>query len=187
MSIKNIFAGKPKTAAGGVYVGATTTTGPADAATALDAAFGALGRVNEDGLSRTIDRATSSWKDWSGSVYRTITTEHSVKYTLTFLESSFVVLCEVFGEENVTQVANLITVRHNASDRVDRSWVFEMADGAQGLREYVPAGQVIVAAGETVFNTEAPVSFTVEIEAHDDEDGNKAYSFIEDGAFVAGI
>jgi len=185
MSKNEIYTGKPKTAAGGVYVAATTVTGPVDAATALPDGFEPLGRVNEDGLSRTIDRSTTGWKDWSGSIFRTVTTEHTVKYSLVFLEATLPVLTEVFGEDNVTQDGTLITVRGNASDRTDRSWVFEMADGDAGIREYVPAGQIVVAAAETVFNTEAPISFAVEIEAHEDEDGQKFYTYLESDAFAA--
>lgn len=184
MSTQHIYAGKPKTAAGGVYVADTTAPAPVDAKTALDAEFSPLGRVSPDGLTRTIDRSTTDWRDWSGSSYRTITSEHSVTYSLTFLESTYPVLCEVFGTENVTQTGTLITVAHNSSDRKDRSWVFEMADGDAGLRECVPFGQITEAASETVFNTEAPVSFTVTITAHEDEDGNKAYSHIEENAFA---
>jgi hypothetical protein len=184
MGISSIYSGKPKTAAGGVYVGETDIEGPTDAATSLPIGFSPLGRVNEDGLSRSIDRSTTQWKDWSGSVYKTVTSEHSVKYTLTFLEATLPVLEEVFGSENVTQVDTLITVQGNASDRVDRSWVFDMADGNAGIREYVPAGQIVVAAAETVFNTEAPISFTVEIEAHEDADGQKFYTYIESDAFA---
>lgn len=181
-SANNVIVGKARTT-GAVYVADITVTAPVDAASALDPAFTNLGLVNKDGATRSIEKTTETLEAWTGP-YKTITTEHSVKYSTTLLESSYVVLCEVFGKKNVTQEGDLITVRHNDADLPARAWALEMASSENAVREFIPNGVITSAAPETTFNASTPVEFPIEIEALVDAFGNKAYSFTELGAFA---
>lgn len=176
----NVIVGKPL-ASGGVYAGATTATLPADANTALAVGFTNLGYVSEDGLSQTIDSDTSNIVAWGGDTVKTIRTTHDVSYTLAFIETSAAVLGEVFGSDNVTTATGLTTVTITSGELPRRAYVFEMSDGNKRVRVVVPNGQ-ITNLDDISWTDADPVSYPVTISAYPDDDGVKAYLYLEDEA-----
>lgn len=176
----NVRVGKPKLT-GGVYSGATTVTLPLDAATALGTGIDGLGYVSDGGLTQTIDSDTTNIVAWGGDTVRTVRTTHDVSYGLEFLETSEAVLTEVFGEENVTVVDGLTTVAITSTELPRRVYVFEMRDGGSDIRIVVPNGQIALSGDVTYVDGEA-VRYPVTISAYPDEDGVKAYHYIEASA-----
>lgn len=176
----NVLVGKPLST-GGVYAGATTATLPLDANTTLDAGLINLGYVSDAGLSQTIDSDTSNIVAWGGDTVKTIRTTHDVSYGLTFIETSAPVLSEVFGEDNVTTATGLTTVKINSAELPRRAYVFEMSDGNKRIRVVVPNGQ-ITNLDDIAWTDADPVGYPVTISAYPDDDGNKAYLYLEDEA-----
>jgi hypothetical protein len=181
----NVVAGKPL-ATGGVLIGATTATGPADATT-TPTGFTASGYVGEDGVTESNERSTDRIRAWGGDTVKVVQTEHNVTYAFTFLETlNTDVLKAVYGDDNVTPTAatstvgKLHTVLVNAATLPHKSFVFEVKDGDAKIRIYIPDGQ-ITEVGEITYSDSEVVGYQVTIEAFADASGNKAYKYMNDG------
>ena len=171
-------------ASGYAFAGATTLTSPTDASTALPVGFTGLGLVSEDGVTRTIDRETTTVRDWAKRPVLTTEDSFGVSYEMTLMSATVATLREVFGARNVAESDGVITIRHRPGAMPDRFWVLEIASGEDGIREVIPSGQV-VAVSETTFAASSPIQFTITIEAHADAGGDLARTLIEKGAFAA--
>lgn len=187
---KKVVAGAPL-ATGGVLLGPLATAAPTDAATALAAGFLAAGYVGEDGVTETNERSSNRVRAWGGDTVKVVQTEHNVTYKFTFLETlNTGVLKAVYGEDNVAVTAatptsgTLHTVQINAKTLPHQSFVFEVKDGDARIRIYVPDGQ-ITEVGDVVYSDGDVVGYEVTVEAFADENGNKAYKFLDDGIFSA--
>lgn len=181
-----ILAGAPVTATGGVLTAPLGTTGPTSAVDVI-AEFIKNGFVGEDGVTKTIDASDEKIKAWGGSTVKIVRTEHSVSYTFTFLESANAdVLKLIHGEENV--IVTPPTIDHGGQVEIrergeliePQAFVFDMKDGKNRIREFVPNGQ-LSHTGDVQFVHSAIISYAVTIEAFPDDDGVKAYSFMDDG------
>ena len=172
-----VLIGKPKST-GGVYAGPLATAAPDDAATALAVGFVDLGYVSDEGVTQAKSSDQESIKAWGGDEVRVVSTSDSITYKLTLIETNNAVLAEVFGESNVSEAAGVTTVTLNSATLPQRSYVFELVDGANAIRIYVPVGQ-ITATGDVSFVDGEAIPFEIEISAYPDAEGNKAYWFIE--------
>lgn len=181
-----ILAGAPVTATGGILTAPLDTTGPTSAIDAL-VSFIKNGFVGEDGVTKTIDASDEKIKAWGGATVKVVRTEHAVSYTFTFLESAnATVLKLIHGDENV--IVTPPTVDHGGQVEIRErgeliepmAFVFDMKDGKNRIREYVPNGQ-LSHTGDVQFVHSAVISYTVTIEAFPNADGVKAYSFMDDG------
>lgn len=181
---QNTMAGKPDVT-GGIAVAPVGTARPTDATTPLIPEWKKLGLVSDDGVTRTIDRTTESWKEWGGSEYRSVTSEHTLQYAFTLVEVMRLdVLHFIFGKDNVTRVDGVTTIKINAKQPPVVSVLFlivdEEGDVKRNWREYIPRAQVIAGANDLVFKAGEPIRFAVELKGLIDAEGNKAYSIIED-------
>ena len=109
---------------------------------------------------------------------RVVQTDHTVTYSLTFLESSPVILKAVYGEDNVVETDGLVTVKVNSDTLEHRSWAFEMKDGDKRIRIFVPDGQII-SRGEITYTHSGAIQYEVTIEAFPDANGDKAIKVLE--------
>jgi hypothetical protein len=186
-----VLAGKPL-ATGGVLVAPTGSTAPTNAATALDAAFKALGYVGEDGLTEAAERSTDKIKAWGGDVVKVVQTDYAVTYTFTLIETlNADVLKTVHGASNVTTTAATVStgtiqaVKLNSDTLTRQAFVFEVKDGAARIRIYVPQGQ-ITEVGEVTYSDEDVIGYEVTVEAFRDSTlGANAIKYIDDGVFSA--
>lgn len=185
-----ILAGAPVDATGGVLSAPIGTTGPTSAIDEL-IEFIKTGFVGEDGVTKTIDASDEKIRAWGGDTVKIVRTEHSVSYTFTFLESAnAAVLKLIHGEENVivtpasTTAGGQVEVRERGELIEPMAFVFDMKDGKARIREYVPNGQ-LSHTGDVQFVHSAVISYSITIEAFPDEDGVKAYSFMDDGETTA--
>ncbi|MFE9497266.1 hypothetical protein [Streptomyces collinus] len=187
----NVLAGKPL-ASGGVLVAPVGSTAPTNAATALDAAFKALGYVGEDGLTESAERSTDKVKAWGGDVVKVVQTDYAVTYQFTLIETlNADVLKTVYGASNVTTTAatsttgTLQAVKLNSDTFPRQSFVFEMKDGDSRIRIYVPQGQV-TEVGEVTYSDEDVIGYEVTVEAFRDSAlGANALKWLDDGKFSA--
>jgi hypothetical protein len=185
----NVVAGVPL-ATGGVLLGALAAAAPTTASGALTG-FTAAGYIGEDGVTETNERSTDRIRAWGGDTVKVVQTEHNVSYQFTFLETlNADVLEAVYGEDNVTTTAatastgTLHEVRVNGASLPHRSYVFEVKDGDAKIRIYIPDGQ-ISEVGDITYSDSEVIGYQVTVECFGDEDGVKAYKFLDDGKFSA--
>lgn len=186
----NVLAGKPL-ATGGILRGATGSTLPTDATTALDAAMKALGYVGEDGVTETQDRSTTKIKAWGGKTVKVVQTESSVTYQFTLIETLNVeVLKAVHGDANVTTTAatttkgTLQTVKVTGEQLGHATFVIEVKDGDARVRICIPDGQ-ITEVGDITYSDEEVIGYQVTVECFPDSNGVAATKYLDDGVFSA--
>jgi hypothetical protein len=168
-------------ATGGFYAAPVGTELPTDAKTALDPAFKCPGYVNKDGLKRATSVDQHEVIAAGSKLIKSVPKVKHVSYDLTLMQSDMPALIEVFGPENVTKnAAGVIEIKHNAKAMPLRSFVFEMADGVNSLREVVAIGQV-VKVGDAHFGIGEEVTYPITIQAMDDENEDKAKTYQEFG------
>lgn len=172
----NVSVGKPL-AAGGIFSAPLNADTPDDATTALTG-FADLGYVSDSGLVNSISTDTTDINAWGGDRVLTVRTSRSETFSWTFIETNAKVLAEVYGTENVEEVAGAITVIHNSKDTPNRQYVFEIAlTGNRVKRIVVPNGK-ITEVGDVTYVDGDPIGYEVTLSALPDENGNTAYEYI---------
>lgn len=171
---------------GTVYVAPTGSTGPADATTALDAAFVDLGANNEDGLALAPSRTIEKVRSWQAAkATRTIITEDDLTISFVLQQWNDDTIALMFGGGTFS-VANTTETKYvpPAAGTVDeRSFVFEWIDGAVASRLYVPRGMVTEVEELTVAKSGAiELGLTVEVLGSTPDD----FEYYTDDANVPG-
>lgn len=178
----NVLVGVPDKASGGVYM----SDAPLDSETypittlegALPGGLDPAGFISEDGVTEANENDTEKIKAWGGDTVRVVQSDHTVTYSLTFLESSPTILKAVYGEGNVVEDGGKIVVRLNSEVLEHRSFMFEMKDGNARIRIFVPDGQ-ITSRGEITYTHSGAIQYEVTIEAFPDANGDKAIKVLE--------
>ena len=190
MALKDVIAGPPATATGGVQFGPTTATLPDDVDATMSG-FTAAGYIGEDGLTETIGRTTEKVKAWGGSTVKVLQTDFEVTYSFMLLEAlGSTALEAVHGADNVTTTdatpskGTLQEVQVNSDTLPHQAMVFDIKDGDAKLRIVLPDAQ-ITEVGETTYSHNAVVGYTVTVEAFPDDQGNNAYKYSDDGVAAA--
>lgn len=190
MAKSDVLVGAPITGTGGILVAPTGTVVPTDSTTALNAALKPAGYAGEDGLKMSQSRSTEKIKAWGGDTVRVVETEHEVTFSWQFLETNPTVLGEVYGVDNVTSTpatathGTLSAVQIKGGALPERTYVFEMKDGAARIRVVVPNLQ-ITEVGDASFVHSDVIRYEVTAEALPDENGIKAYIYTDDGKKTA--
>ena len=183
----NVLVGVPDKASGGVYMSDAPLDADSYPIETLEAGAptGMIpsGFISEDGVTESNENDVEKIKAWGGDTVRVVQTDHTVTYSLTFLESSPVILKAVYGADNVVETDGRITVKVNSDVLEHRSWAFEMKDGDSKIRIFVPDGQII-SRGEITYTHSGAIQYEVTIEAFPDADGNKAVKVLETSAPV---
>ncbi|UAJ78313.1 hypothetical protein IT072_02375 [Leifsonia sp. ZF2019] len=126
---------------GAWYVAPLGTTGPTSASDALNAAFTNLGYLSEDGTSRTTDRSSNDIKGWqNAALVRTVVTDAAISYKFTLIETNRASVALYFG----------VAPGPDGSYDVDpsqtggrQSFVFDVIDGTNVRRVWLPAAEVV--------------------------------------------
>lgn len=186
MAKSDVRVGAPITGTGGVLVGPTGTALPTDSSTAPDAALAKAGYVGEEGVTMATERGTEKIRAWGGDTVRVVQTEHDVTFSWQFLETTAVVLGEVYGVDNVETTpatateGTLTAIKVNSDVLPERVYVFEMKDGDARIRVVVPNLQ-ITETGDLTYVHSDVIRYEVTAEALPDENGNKVYIYSDDG------
>lgn len=169
---------------GGVHIGDVVTDVekfPKDATTAIDAAFKtvAAGFIGEEGITKTVDRQTEKIKDSNKDVVVVLENSHDVTVKLTFQESKNAgVLKAIYGEDNVVQEGDKITVVDRAGATGYHSFVFEMFSGeGRHVRAFIPNGQITNVGDIALMKKEDIIKYEVTIECLTDPKNAKFYTF----------
>ena len=165
---------------------------PADVFTAAKpAGFDDSGYVSEDGVSLSLERSTTSIKDWSGATVRQLLEEFNGTLTYTHLELSEFSLRETFGDDNVEVLAAATEssgtqrkVSINASDLPRKARFFRMKDGNARVVIVLPDSQV-TEIGEVNFIKTDAIKLENTITCYPDAAGNSIYIFLDDGVYTS--
>ena len=177
--IDAIQTGAPVTATGGVLYGDTSTTLPTDATTEPGADFTKGGFIGEDGVTRSTDASDEKIRAWGGDTVKVVRSEHSITYSLEFLESANAdVLKLIHGEDNVTVQGNSVSIKHTAKMPPRQAFILDMLDAGTRIREVIPEGQ-LTTSGEVQFVHSDVIRYSVEIEAFPVDGEVKAFSYID--------
>lgn len=155
-------------ATGAVYVGDTGSTAPTDATTALAAAYKELGYFSEAGVAESRNRSTNDIKGHNGDVVRTVVTEASLNYKVTFIETNQRTIETFYGTATVAgtpPAATLTVVPSTTGGR--KAFVVQVIDGAKLRRIYIPQGE-ITDVGDVVYANGEPIGYEVTITAYPD-------------------
>ena len=183
---QNVTAASP-VSTGGVLVAPKGTALPTDTATALNAAFKALGYVGEGGIKAAGDGA--SYKDikaWGGDIVTSVLeTKSIVKYSFSLLEIFTEEVAKlVFGASNVTftaaagAVPSKLAILDKGDEIPRKSYIFEMAYGAKKLRYCFPDAQMAV-TGEGPLVHNDITNYQVEITAYPNSSGVRSYRYLK--------
>jgi len=102
--VTKVFAASPSdlTTVGGLYVAPFGTELPDDVDAPLDEAFKNLGYISADGVSITIDSATSPIEVWGGDEIGSLRDTYSIEYSMQLYQVlSPEVNAALFGDDNV--------------------------------------------------------------------------------------
>jgi len=187
----NVFVGVPDQATTGAILSAPYGTAlPTTVVATPNVAFVDSGYVDEDGVTLTPDKSTTSIKDWSRAEIRRVLDEFTAEIAWVHLELSEEALNNYFGEDNVTVTAPTVSTGTrieavlNSADLPEKSWIFNVKDGDKRIRIVVPRGQVS-SQGEIKFVANDAVKLPVTLACLPDASGNSVYLYTDDGIFSA--
>ena len=178
-TVSYVSAGKPKLG-GAVSVAPAGSALPTDASTALDAAFKGLGYCGEDGLVNSNYQSITDIKAWGGEKVLGIQEEKSYTFTFKLIEVLNVeVLKAVYGASNVTGTLTTgITVKANADDPDEQSWVFDMQMRDGALKRIVVPFGMITELGDISYTDSDAVGYEITLTAYPDNTGQTHYEYI---------
>lgn len=149
---------------GEVHAAPVGTAAPTSATSQLDPAFKGLGYNNDEGVVESVEESSEVIRAWQNNVpVRTIITESDPRLAFTMIQTNKNTL-ELFhkGSTVVSDGAggHVLYVLPPKSD--PRAFVFDVIDGDEHVRIYIPQGEVIE-RGEVEYVGGAPVGYNVTI------------------------
>lgn len=160
-------------ASGVGYVGAIGVTAPVGFG-ALNAGHHNIGFISDEGLTESRDEDTTTFTPWGKlSPIRKIVTRSEKSFQLTPWESNQEVLSLYYRTPlaGLTPVSGVITIQDSDTPSPDpRSFVFDVSDGTNRFRIYLPNGEVSE-RGEVVYQTTEMIGYPLTITAYPGDDG----------------
>lgn len=164
---------------GYIFVAPVGTALPTDYSTALASAYKCLGFISEDGYVETVDSDSEDLVDMNGDLMDSPQTSRVESAQLTLAEIKAMTLKLMYGDENVTDKAGVITVKHNGNS--NGTWVVVLdllLKNNRKWRKVVPLFQcselddLTLAVGELAARALTAKYLT-------DGDGNTCYDYIQ--------
>ena len=164
---------------GYIFVAPTGTALPTDYSTALPTAYKCHGFISEDGYVETVDSDSEDLVDMNGDLMDSPQTSRVESAQLTLAEIKAMTLKLMYGDENVTDKAGVITVKHNGNS--NGTWVVVLdllLKNNRKWRKVVPLFQcselddLTLAVGELAARALTAKYLT-------DGDGNTCYDYIQ--------
>ncbi len=183
----NVSVGKPKIG-GAIWRAPSGTTVPTDVTTTLGAAFVCMGYVSSDGLTNNNAKEHEEIKAWGGDIVAVPMTNHSDKFTGTFIESmNTEVLKTAHGDNNVTgTLTNGISVSVNGEDDEEHVYVVDMLLGKTTKKRIVIPAGMITEVGEVTYKDDEVIGYPLTITALPDANENTHYEYIQTISGVSG-
>ena len=130
------------TSGGLAYAGPTTTAAPTSASATLDGGFVELGVVSDDGLVEDPNTSTVKINNMAGVTVRTLITETEFTFSLTLLQTDKNVLALYHGGSTVSWASGGAKIDVVKTTQNLKSFVFDVLDGSDIVRIYIPSGEV---------------------------------------------
>lgn len=174
-----VSTGKPKVG-GAIFRAPKGTRLPVSATEALDPAFVDIGYVSEDGVTNANNRDSEDIKAWGGVTVLSSQTDVTDTWQAQFIEAlNVAVLKMVFGDANVTgDLTSGITVKVNAAEAEEASYVFDMVLKGGVLKRVVLPSAKISSLGDTVYTDDEAIAYDVTLTALPDANENMHYEYI---------
>ena len=164
---------------GYIYIAPKGTALPTDIKTQLADAFKVLGYVSEDGYVESLETDAEDITDMNGDLIHSETTSRVESATLTLAEIKAATLKFMYGSDNVTDEAGVITVKHNGNSYDEWSIVGEFVlKNNRRWRKVVPIAKVDELGDLTLAVSELAARETT-VKYLTDEDGNTCYDYFE--------
>ena len=164
---------------GYIFVAPVGTTLPTDYSTALPTAYKCLGFISEEGYVETVDSDSEDLVDMNGDLMDSPQTSRVESAQLTLAEIKAMTLKLMYGDENVTDKAGVITVKHNGNSNGTWAVVLDLLlKNNRKWRKVVPLFQcselddLTLAVGELAARALTAKYLT-------DGDGNTCYDYIQ--------
>jgi len=149
---------------GKVQVAPLGTTAP----TGIDATWtGAtdLGYVSEDGLTESTSTTMEKIRAWQNrTIVRSVVTEGETTFQLTLIQTNEDILTEVYGLGS-GDIASGAFVSDPEVERPHKAWCFDVIDGTNLVRKFIPDGQ-ITEVGDIVYQNGAAIGFQITVMAY---------------------
>lgn len=174
MAVDNtkIIIGAPnQSTTGAVACAAVGTTLPTTATDTLPAAWTDGGYVSEDGVAVTPTFSTTEIRDWSRASVRTLLEDFSGEVKFAFIQTDYDSLAGIFGEDNVTEENDRITIKIGARMAPAKAWCFSMKDGDTRARIILPNAQPVI-DGDITFVANEPITWGVSLKCNTDANGD---------------
>jgi len=164
---------------GYIFVAPVGTALPTDYSTALASTYKCLGFISEDGYAESVESDSEDIVDMNGDLMDSPKTSRVESAQLTLAEIKAATLKVMYGDDNVTDKAGMITVLHNGNDAT--TWVVVLdllLKNNRKWRKVVPLFQcseldtLTLAVGELAGRAMTAKYLT-------DESGNTCYDYIQ--------
>lgn len=165
---------------GGGWCAPLGTPQPADPRDAPAAPWAALGAISDDGLSMAFEEDSESFTPWGlTSPFRTVITSSTRTFQMTLWETKRPIVRSVMFRiplEDLTPDADgIVTFAESASAEPDRrSWIFDIYDGENFERIYLPEAEITDRGDVTAAQGEMQ-GYEVTITCYPDASNNIAY------------
>lgn len=165
-NVNNVKVGKPAVN-GGIWHAAADTTLPADASTALDAAFKCLGYISEDGVTIESDVDSDTIKAWGGDVVLTPVSGRTFTFQFVMIESDNIEVLKVaYGADNVTENADgHYQVDAKNYDDEGSFYIIDTMDRAGTPIRYLIPNASVTDMGETTLSDSDAVGYDITLTA----------------------
>ena len=168
---------------GHASVGATSATAPTDS-TSATTEFDDLGWISEEGVTEAYSDDKTVIRGNDGTVLRTVISGSEATLQMTLLESKTSVL-ELYHKGSVVEDLGggeaKIDVLAPQGD--PRSFVFDVLDGDEHIRIYVPTGEV-GERGDIVYANTVAIGYNVTITCYPDTNGVLLTKFSDSAAWT---
>lgn len=185
MDASNVSFGKGK-ATGYVYIAPAGTTVPTDGTTALAAAYKNMGYISEDGYTYNTDTDTEEIRDWNGRTVLSEQSSYTETHTVNFIETNIDTLKAIYGDANVSQNGNIITVHSTGAALSECVVVIEIAlTGGRIKRIVIPKAKIADRSGEISYNATEGIAYPAVFSASPDTNGDYHVEYISTVAITA--
>lgn len=151
---------------GALYFGATTTTAPTTATSALAAGFRLFGYLTEDGVTESYSDDTEEVKGWpSGDIIRVLQTGTTATLAFDMAQTNKNALELFFKGSVVTDGGSGYKIDVAGGVSVRYSFVADIIDDSKHTRLYVPSAEV-TERGEVVHTFTGITSYPTTITAY---------------------
>lgn len=162
---KNASLGKPM-AGGMVYVAPTGTALPADATTALSAAYKSVGFISDDGITNSTDTDTTTVTDAGGTTVINEISSYAESYQFAMMETSADALGVRFETSNVKTEGDKLTVDHKMPTGESKIYVFEILMTGNRVKRIVVPDGTITEYGDTQYHAGDAILYDVTVGAN---------------------